>query len=512
MSHSQDKYLSTRHLEKDLRGKAVRGAGAVTFARSSIYVLRLGGTAVLARLLSPGDFGLVAMVTIIANILVEFGLLRFTEAMIQRETITHEQASALFWINVVLCLILALVMAALAPAVSWFYGQPRLTPVTIVFAAGFLFSGLSAQHVALLQRTMQFGKIAARDIVSTVLADISAIVMALTGMGYWALVARNVLFTLFVAIGSWLLCGWRPGRPVWDSTVWSMVKFGVNSLGGYTTGYVTRSLDKVLIGRRWGAGLLGFYDRAYHLFVMPVNQLSYPLTGVAVATLSRLRDDAEKFRSYYLKAVSKLAFIGMAVSALLTLAGRDIIRLLLGPKWGMTGEVFMIFGPAIGIMLVSGTYGWLHFSLGRADRYFRWGIVAMTSTAVFFIIGLPFGIKGVAAAYSLSFYVLFGPGFWYAGRPIRLGPSAIISAIWKYFLAAAAAGGLCWAAENSFVSTSEVFHNLNIFARLSVTGGSFIFLYLTLVVLLHGSLDPVTQFISVISEMLPKALREKKAA
>ena len=505
-----DKYFYKDHLKSDLKKKAVHGAGAVVFGRIAAYAIQLVGTIILARLLTPSDFGLVAMVAVISNIIIEFGTLRLAEATIQEEHINHSKISTLFWINVILCLTLTLLVISLAPMVAWFYDEPRLTSITMVVAVGFVFTGLSIQHLALLQRNMRFGRFALTQIMAVLLRECVAIILALRGWGYWALVARHLVFPMGMAVGAWLFCGWRPGWPARHSCVGPMLKFGINSLGNYTTTYVTRSLDKVLIGWKLGAPLLGFYDRAYHLFVMPVHQLISPLTSVAVATLSRLRNDPDRYRSYYLNAVSMLAFVGMAFSLVLLLVGKDLIRLLLGSQWDKAGEIFSVLGPAIGIMLIYRTHGWLHLSLGRADRYFRWGLVAMVVTIFLFLVGLFFGMMGVAVAYSISFYVLIGPGLSYAGKPIHLGFYEIFSVIWRYFTGAIASGIIYWSTTNLVSLTAGTYANFNVIERISATSVFTILLYMFFVMLLHGSVKPMTQFISLLQEVCPYCLTKKR--
>ena len=510
----QQEYFNANHLMDNIKKRAVRGAGVTVISRIAIYCIQIVGTMVLARILVPGDFGLVAMVTVLTNILVEFGTLRLSDATVQKDEINHRQISTLFWINFALCAGLTVVLMVASPLIAWFYKEPRLQSVTIVIAFTFVFSGLSIQHLALLQRNMEFHKIAFSQIIAIVVTDIIAIAMAWKGLGYWALVARRLGYPMGAAAGAWVLCRWRPGLPARDSEVRPMLKFGINSLGNYSMNYFSRSMDKVLIGWRYGSQLLGFYDRAYYLFVLPVNQLSYPLTSVAVATLSRLRDDPERYQRYYLNAISMIAFIGMPLSAILTLIGKDFILLLLGPQWGMAGQIFSVFGPGIGVMLIYGTDGWLHLSLGRADRWFRWGIVAAIATTISFIIGLQFGPIGVAIAYAASFYILIGPCLWYAGRPINLKFSSIVLAIWKSFISALGAGVISWFITNSVESTSNVFAGFNIFVRIVVSCAVCIVLYLILIILLYQSTKPILQFISVLSEMAPvsslKNLRLKR--
>jgi len=313
---------------------------------------------------------------------------------------------------------------------------------------------------------MRFYRIAANEVAGIVICQVVAIAIAWQGGGYWALVARRVVPFLAMAAGAWMLCRWLPGLPARDTEIRPMLKFGMNTYGNYAVNYLSRNLDKVLIGWRHGAQSLGHYERAYYLFVMPVTQLSYPLTNVAVAALSRLRDEPDKYRSYYLKALSMLAFIGMPLSAILTLIGKDFLLLLLGPQWNKAGEIFTIFGPGIGILIVYGTHGWLHLSLGRADRWLRWGIIELIVVVLAFAAGLPFGAIGVAVAYTASFYLLMGPGLWYAGRPVGLPLLSFLSAISQYYVSAVAAGLLSWFILYSFEPTSAAFIELNVFLRI----------------------------------------------
>ncbi|MGA1869162.1 MAG: lipopolysaccharide biosynthesis protein [bacterium] len=499
-------YFNTDHIKSNLKKLALKGAGATVFSQISVYGIQMIGTIVLARLLTPNDFGLMTMVTSISLLLRNFGTRGFTEATIQSEVISHNKISTLFWIHIALCLILTLIFVILSPLIAWFYKEPQVKSIAIIIAFSFIFSALSTQHLALLNRNMQFYRIATIEIFAATISTITAIALALQGWGYWALVARRTALPAAIAAGAWIFCRWLPGLPSRGTGVRSMLKFGMNTYGNFTMNYFSRNLDKILIGWHHGSQSLGFYEKAYYLFVMPVSQLSYPLTNVAVASLSRLRDNPEDYRRYYLKALSMLAFIGMILSAILTLIGKDLILLLLGPQWNRTGEIFSVFGPCIGILLIYGTHGWLHLSLGRADRWFRWGIIEFITTAIAFVIGLPFGALVVALTYTISFYILFVPGLWYAGRPIHLKLSSLISAIWKYYLTALIAGLLCWFILYSFGLTSNIFIRLNIFFRIFITIIIFLFLYLLLILAFYQNIEPISQFISLVHKMVPSIL------
>lgn len=504
-SHSfvGDQYFHSQKLESDLKRRAVRAAGVTIVSQVANTCIRMISTVILARLLTPHDFGLVAMVTSVYVFFQMFRNLGLNEAIIQREEINHKQISTLFWINVAFCFGITLIFIALAPLIAWFYKEPQLKSISIIISLEFIFGGLSTQHLALLKRKMQFFGPSVNEIIAAIISIMVAITLAWKGWGYWALVARNLTVAMATAVGAWILCGWRPSLPAFGSGVGPMLKFGINNLGTYTVSYFSQNLDKILIGWRNSAQSLAYYDRAYQLFMMPASQLSWPLHHVAVSTLSRLRNDPEKYRRYYLNAVSILAFIGMPVSAILTVTGKDVILLLLGPQWPKAAEIFSVFGLGIGIMVLWYTHGWLHVSLGRPDRWFLWTVVNSVVTIVSFLIGLPFGPLGVAIAYTASLYVLIGPCLWYAGRPINLRLSSVVLATWKCFLSALGAGLLCWFVIYSFDLTSNIFLRLNIFVRLFSSFMLCISVYLILIVALYQNTKPISQFISAFRDMVP---------
>jgi PST family polysaccharide transporter len=497
-------YFKDELLSSGFKKQVLRGAGITVFSQVSIYCVQLIGTVILARLLTPNDFGLVAMVTVFSFLLQNFGTRGFTEATIQSDEIDHKKISTLFWIHVALSIAITMLFITFSPLIAWFYNEPRLVSICIIIALSFVFNALSTQHIALLTRRMQFYRITANEITAALIATSVTIGIAWLGGGYWSLAARRVVPLIAMAAGAWVLCRWCPGMPARETGVKQMLKFGINTYGNFVNNYFSRNIDKMLIGWRYGAKSLGFYERAYYLFVMPVSQLSYPLTNVAVTTLSKLREDSEKCRSYYLNALSVLAFIGVPLSAILTLIGRDFLLLLLGPQWIEAGKIFTVFGPGVGILLIYGTHGWLHLSLGRADKWLRWGILELIISIAAFAIGISYGAIGVAVAYTVSIYVLVGPGLWYAGRPIQITLSSIVSVIWKYYVSALIAGLSCWYMLYSYDFTAKIYIDLNIYFRVIVASVFIITSYLLLIIVFYHNTKPLSQFVSVLHDIFPK--------
>jgi O-antigen/teichoic acid export membrane protein len=231
-------YFNTDQLGSNLKNRALRGAGATMFSNVAMFGIQMIGTVVLARLLRPDDFGLVAMVAAFSLLFQNVGLRGLTEATIQSEVIDHKKISKLFWIHVGLSLLLTLCFIALTPVMIWLYKDPRLELITIVIAMSFVFTALSTQHLALLVRNMQFYRITGIEIMATIVTQVVAITMAIQGYEYWALVGRRIAPMVATAVGAWILCRWIPGLPVQSTGVGSMLKFGMNTYGNFATNYL----------------------------------------------------------------------------------------------------------------------------------------------------------------------------------------------------------------------------------------------------------------------------------
>src|ERR1700733_11680402 len=249
--------FSIEHLHADLKGRSVRGGMLTLTSQGAQFLMQTVSTVVLARLLTPADFGLVTMVTAITGLGQAFADLGLSEATIQRPEISHEQVSTLFWINVAIGLGLTALTAALAPVLAWFYREPRLIDITLLVSLTFLIGGLRVQHDALLRRQMRFSSLAVRDITAYIFAVPVAILLAWRGFGYWAIVALPLTLNFTQMVLTWLMARWIPGPPRRDAKVRSLIVFGGNVAASYLVFNANRSADSILIGWHWGAGPLG---------------------------------------------------------------------------------------------------------------------------------------------------------------------------------------------------------------------------------------------------------------
>jgi len=487
----------------ETRQLAVRGAGFTLLSGGLGFGVQMVSTVVLARLLTPSDFGLVAMVTTFMLLIANFGLNGFTEAIQQREKISSALVSNLFWINLGVGALMTVGFAASGTLLARFYGDAKVAHVAIAMSPVIFLGSISVQHLALLKRAMRFSTVSFNDIVARAVSVLVAIGLGWAGWGYWALVAGGLAAPLTVAVGAWTQCRWIPNFPRREPGTGSMVRYALNIYGRFSFNYFARNTDNLLVGWRFGPSALGFYKKAYDLFLLPASQLSAPLTSVAVSALSRLERDSEQYRRYFLRTLAAMAFVGMGIGADLTLVGKDVILLVLGPAWATAGRIFMFFGPGVGIMLIYNTHGWLHLSMGTAHRWFRWVVVEFIVTAALFLVGLHWGPEGIAAAWTLSFWILTIPAFWYAGKPIGFGVGPVVTEVWKYILAALLAGGASAMILRGVPVFAGVPGPVGAFTRMVTDSVLFGLLYLTTVALLHGGVTPLLQFRGLLLEMLP---------
>jgi O-antigen/teichoic acid export membrane protein len=487
-----------------LRRNAVRGVGATIAGQAGGFAMMIGSVVVLARLLTPADFGIVTMVTTFSLLFRSFGLNGFTELIMQREEITDSLASNLFWVNLGIGTILTVAFASSGRLLALFYHNSAVVQVTEAMALTIGIGCAGYIHLGLLQRAMHFRSTAIINLAGALLQVIVSILLAMAGWHYWALVWGSITQTVVTAAGAWLMCRWIPNRPGRAAGTGSGLRFALNVYSHFAFGYLTRNVDNLLVGWRFGDRALGFYKKAYDLFVLPETQLMAPMSAVVVSTLSRVSGNREQFQRYFLRAVSVLALVGMGIGADFALVGKDLIRFLLGPGWEEAGRIFALFGPGIGVMLLYNTHGWVHLSIGRPERWFRWGLMEFVCTASLFLLALHWGPSGIAFAWTISYFLLMFPGFWYAGKPIGLGIGPMFAVIWKFFAASVGAG----------IGTVLIIRVMPLFATLSGAPGAFLRmvsssvvffgLYVGGVIALHKGLKPISDTVGLLRDLRPE--------
>lgn len=405
----------------DLRRSSVRGAVVTTLSQVAKFALKFGSTAVLARLLTPEDYGLIAMTAVVTGFAALFKDAGLGSATIQRAEITHEQISTLYWINVALGTLIALLLACASPLVAAFYGEPRLTLITCALALSFVLGGATVQHQAILRRQMKFAVLARIEISSTLFGVTTAIVMAAAGLHYWSLVGLTLGTSLCNLFEVHRAAKWSPGKPCRGSGVRQMVRFGTDILSFNIVNYFSRRGDNLLIGWCWGSAALGFYEKAYSLLLLPIGQINGPLTAVALPALSRSRDSSQ-FARYFLGLLELVAAATIPIVVGLAVFADLVVWVWLGPAWAECANLFRFLSLGALLGALSNPIGLLMMSTGDTGRFRNLGLVNSVVIFASFVLGLPYGAQGVAVSYSAIFALTFIPAWWFAlvGKPIRV--------------------------------------------------------------------------------------------
>jgi PST family polysaccharide transporter len=498
MAKGAEFYFGEHKESGDLGRLALRGGAISVAMQYGNGILQVVAAIVLARLLAPEDFGLVAIVMVLtsfAPFLIDFGL---GDATAQRSKITQSQVSSLFWLSSGIGLVTALVVAACSPLIAWMYRDPRLEAIALYCATTFVLSGVSNQHLALLRRTMQFASIAKIQILSTLVGIVIAAIMAIYGYGYWALVLRPIVNSLCVAMGAWHTCRWRPGFPVLDDEVKSMVRFGMHVVGFSVSYSVTRAVDRIGLGLFYRPEEVGYYHNAVTLYDNSIFSALVQLHSVGSAALSKLQSNPAALRQKYEAALSTLAFFVMPTAAILSVTAEDLTVLLLGEKWRTAGFLLSIIALRGIFQVVEGSQGWLHLSIGRADRWQNWGILTLVVQVVTLLLGLPFGATGVCVALVTTSLLMAVPSISYAGRPIGIGAALVVRAVGPQFI-----GAISTAAAGWWLQTIALTHYSH-FVRIFLSTSFCVTIYLIIVVGLFQLIEPIKVAGAIVRDQLGK--------
>ncbi len=502
-------FFQTDHLRSELKSRTLRGGAVTMLGQGGKFALTLLSNVVLYRLagLTPHDNGLLTMVITITGVVTLFKDLGLSRATVQKDHITREETSTLFWVNAAIGLLATIVTLALAPAIAWFYHEPRLVHITMLLATGFLFSGTAVQHQALLQRQMQFATIAVVDLMSLIIGIAVGVISAFMGAGYWSLVFMQLTTTIVNTLGTWRACRWRPGLPQRGTDVKSQLKFGGNLAGFNILNYFQRNVDNLIVGKMAGAAALGLYGKAYQLLMLPVNQISTPMSNVAVPALSRLQKEPERYRSYYRKAIELLTFVSMPIVVMLFVVADDLILLLLGKDWTGSVPIFRWLVPAAFIGTFNVATGWVYTSLGRTDRQLIMAFVVTPITIGGFLVGAwQHGPMGVAASFTITTVLLRYPTIVYCFRGTPLSATDLFGAIARPATASIMAGVGLYAIDTMMPLTG-----IPTGVRLCIDGVIYCVLYLACWLTMPGGRQFITSLRGLFREMLGSKKPKVKA-
>jgi PST family polysaccharide transporter len=396
-------------------------------AQGAKFILQMGSMAVLARLLSPGDFGLVAMLMAIIGLVGVFKDGGLSMATVQRTHITDDSVSSLFWINVLLGGVLTLLTIGVSPAIAWFYDESRLNGLGNAVAFTFLIGSLGTQHGALLRRQMRFVTISSVELVALTGSITVGICAALGDLGPWSLVLMALASSIIATSGNWVCTRWRPSKPRFSAHAVPMLQYGAGLSGAKFFNYAREQVPLILIGSSTGPGPLALYERAYRLLLMPISQMMPPLGAVALPTLARLQSETNRFRRTACRLISVATLLTLPISLVAFVAAEAVVELVLGAQWRHTADLFRWLAPLAATQGIATVGLWVLTTTGHSGVIFRLSLGNASIAVVSVAAGLMFGLEVAAASFALTGVLLRTPMLLYAvvrHTPINWGDLA----------------------------------------------------------------------------------------
>jgi len=385
---------------------AARGAATTVSGQWIRFLVQLASLVVLARLLTPNDFGTVAMVTSIAGFATVLGDFGLSLAAIQAQEITRQQRSNLFWLNVSIGIASAGLLIALAGPIASFYGNPAVEPIVRWLSVLFLVNAAQSQYRAEASRELKFKWLALSDVIAVVAAFIAAVGVAWFGGGYWALVVQQYTVAIVTLAVLVISVKWLPGLPTRNANMRPLLFFGANTLGVQAINYASSNVDTVLLGRFWGAAVVGLYDRAFQLFRIPMLQIAAPMTRVAFPILARTTDPVVYDR-YLQKAQLVLTYVIGGAFFIASALASPLIDIALGSTWDASKDIFRVLALGGVFQIMSYVYYWIFLSKALMSIQLRYSLIGRTIMVLLIVAGLPFGAVGVALGSAGGLAVLW---------------------------------------------------------------------------------------------------------
>jgi O-antigen/teichoic acid export membrane protein len=428
-----------------LTRQALSGTAWSSVTTAGRQILTLASVATVARILGPRAYGVMGMANLLIVFILNFRDLGTGSAIIQRKNLTSALLSSLFWVNFSFGFLLSLLVAVTSPLMAKFFKTPELVPILCVLGVSFWLISCGITHNSLLVREMRFRALAAVDLTAAVTQYLVALTLAYNGYGVWALVYANLANSVMTSTGYWIAANWRPSWQFALGEVKSIAKYSLNLSGFAVVNYFSRNADNITVGKVLGQAPLGAYQMAYNLMLAPIQNISSVIAQATFPAFARIQDDDERFRAAYTRSCMLIALISFPVLAGMGVVADPLIRTVIGNKWVAAIPVFQILAPVGIFQSIYTTVGLIFMAKTKTDILFQWGVVSSSILVASFLIGIRWGILGVATAYCIAFiFVTMIPGFLIAFKLIDLRLPKFALALTPQFAITALMAAVCW--------------------------------------------------------------------
>ncbi|WP_167604638.1 MOP flippase family protein [Maribellus sediminis] len=376
---------------------------------------------ILARLLSPDDFGMFAMITVFSNFGLLFNDFGFGHALIYKKETTKQDFDTVFILNVWLGVLLSIVFYFLAPLISDFYGEPRLENLTKAFSVVFVLQSVGLVNMVELKKKIDFKRVAIIENISLLLSSICAIILAFLNFGVWSLIARNLMNMILRTILVFFVSSYRPGFSFTLTVVKKLWKYSASvSVNGFLT-YWMRNLDNLMIGKMIGQQSLGVYNMAYQIMLFPIRNISNVIKDVLFPSFSSINNDINRIREVYLKVIQTIALVAFPLLAGVSVLSDLFVYLVLGEKWESMIPVLSLLSLVAIPQSVFTVNGTIYLNTGRPDIALKLNMIGLPLYALSFYFGLKLnGIIGLVHAYIVTYAFLAVPAYYFSAKNIKL--------------------------------------------------------------------------------------------
>lgn len=430
-------------MKGELKRKMLQGSIVTISVQGTKLIVQIVSIAVLGRLMSAEDFGIVGMVMAFTVFMARFRDMGLGVAIVQKGEVEQRELSGVLQLSMCVGGALLVICILASPLLVAFYDEERVRYVVMLAGVALLFGAPSVVPIGIMRRNLQFAHVAFLDLGSFALGIACSILMAWRGFAFWSPIAGNVVAAMSLLVISWTMLGRnRPAIFIRGcmKDAYSLAKRGASLTGVELLNYFGLNLDKILLGRYAGPMALGHYTRAYALSIQPATQVLSPIGAVIIPSLSRLRNDKQAYMRFFERLYSITLLLSIPLATAIILLSDDLFYLLMGPGWGNAAKIAGWLGLMLFTKPCASVIYWMFLTQDRNPLLIKWSAWNALINIITFIVSAQYGVYVLAASYALAGLIIRNPlafiftgklkvlGVWYLVRVylMRMGALAVL--------------------------------------------------------------------------------------
>lgn len=431
-----------------LTKKSIVGVGWTALGNIIRQALQVVTMVVMARLLSPEDFGLFAIVMVFAGFMHILGSMGTAQVVIHLDRPSQGMLSSILYFNIAIGSLLCIILFFLAAPLAYFFDDARLQPLLQLISFVFVIASFSFVQKALLEKGIQFRKVIMLETLAMAAGSVLGIVAAMQGFGVVSLVLVSMTNAFIFSLGLWVSSDWKPGFRFARNDIFAIWDYTVNLTGFNIINYFARNTDTFLIGKFIGPAGLGLYSLCYRIMLYPLDNISRVVVRVLFPAFSAIKSDNVRFRRGYLKAITTIAFFTFPIMLGLFASVEAFVMVVFGEKWRSMSSILMVLAPVGMIQSIVTTVGCIYTAKGTTRLMLKIGALNSAVIVLSFVVGLPFGVLGVAISYSVANLIMLYPNLMISWRQIDLSVKQGIQTLLPILYSSLLMAALVWLLGN----------------------------------------------------------------